>query len=287
MIGKTIKESSEIIKSLDFQDRMDFLMENKKALISQKKESIKHADCVVTVKPSQSADKSIVANKTDLTKLDSIEVTVVGNTCMVMDSHDDVQINGCWKKTLNEGQDKFYHTKNHSGAVDDYIGQHIKTYTEKVNTNKFNINTDVKDVEILLMKSNVLKALDEKMFTQYALGMVKQHSVGMLYYKVRLALNDPNKEKEYATYQKYYPQILNKEYVDENGFYWAVEESGLLEISAVTRGSNSLTPTYEVKYSEPTNVTHENKNKTEPTVVTQTAPSKEQLKEIINELKFN
>lgn len=280
MIGKSREESSEIIKSLEFQERMDFLKEHKKALIAQKKSSIKFTDGINTIITNK-ADTS--TKEVDVTSKESIRVKIVGNTSMVMDSHDDVQITGCWKKTLNECQSKFYHTKNHSNFVDDYIGQHVKTYTKSINTNKFNVKTDIKDVEVLIMESNVLKALDEKMFTQYALGMVKQHSVGMVYYKISLALNDPYKDKEYKVYQKHYPNILNKEHVDSLGYYWAVEESGLIEVSAVTRGSNELTPTLEVK-QEPSNDTQQIKDN-EPIKVTQPKPEMA-FNKVFNELKF-
>jgi hypothetical protein len=47
-------------------------------------------------------------------------------------------------------------------------------------------------------------------------------------------------------WNKYYKDIINKEFVDEYGFFWVVNEIKLLEVSAVLFGANELTPTLEI-----------------------------------------
>jgi len=78
-------------------------------------------------------------------------------------------------------------------------------------------------------------------------GSINQHSVGMQYVKIDLAVNDPEEEEEYATWNKYKDEVINLEKAEEQGFFWAVTEAKLIEISCVIAGSNELTPTLETK----------------------------------------
>ena len=93
----------------------------------------------------------------------------------------------------------------------------------------------------------------------------------MYYVKVELAVNDAEEIEEYKVWNQYINDIGNKELAEENGYFWAVKEAKLIEISAVLEGSNSLTPTIEAKDIEPL---LEDTQKTEPSLDTQ---SKEEV----------
>lgn len=253
-IGKNIEESVSIIDKLEKKERFAFLIANKKELIEQKKSAIKECFPISYSTPVKKTNKSEPIDLTDRTK---IEVKAVANICMYMDSHRDVQGNGCWKKSLSEGQDKFYHTKNHSPDVDDAVGVLSKTYTEILKLKDLGLNSTIKEVEALLIESTVYKVLDKKIFAQYALGMIKQHSVGMQYMKLELAINDKDEVEEFITWTKHIDKIINKEIPEKYGYFWYVPESKLIEVSAVTRGSNDITPTLEVK-AEPSIDTQKN-----------------------------
>jgi hypothetical protein len=67
----------------------------------------------------------------------------------------------------------------------------------------------------------------------------------MRYIKLDLAVNDEDYKEEYAEWNKYINEIGNKEEAEELGYFWAVKEAVLIEISAVLMGSNELTPTIE------------------------------------------
>lgn len=249
MIGKTVQESTAIIDKIDKSERIQFLKANKEALIEQKKEAIKHAMPVSLSLPvTKTPNKS---EPIDLTNKSVIEVKVICNLSMYMDSHRDVQGDKCWNKSIQEGQDKFYHTKNHSYKVDDQVGVVKTVAMETVNLKDLGINSSIKTGQALVMESDIYKALDEKLFTQYGLGLVKQHSVGMLYVKLELAINDQDEEEEFKIWTKYIDKVINKEVAEKYGYFWYVAESKLIENSAVTRGSNDMTPTLEVKQYEP------------------------------------
>ena len=119
-----------------------------------------------------------------------------------------------------------------------------------------------------MMDSNIEKAKNSQIFGEYKDGLIDQHSVGMYYTKIELAMN--SEEPEHVEYKKVYDtyidQIGNKAEAEKAGYFYAVKEAKLIEISAVLEGSNTLTPTLGVKNIEPTKVTQED----QPTEVTET-----------------
>ena len=84
------------------------------------------------------------------------------------------------------------------------------------------------------------------MLDQYANGWVKNHSVGMYYVKMDIAVNDEDSPAYFDAWKKYYPQIANKEVADDRGYFFYVLEAKCMEGSAVPMGSNTATPTLSV-----------------------------------------
>jgi hypothetical protein len=103
--------------------------------------------------------------------------------------------------------------------------------------------------QVLIFETDVMASYNEKIFNQYKLKKINQHSIGLQYVKISLCINDKDSEKEYDFWNKYYPQVINKEVVDQRGYFWVVTEIKLLENSCVLFGSNELTPTLDVKAS--------------------------------------
>jgi hypothetical protein len=85
------------------------------------------------------------------------------------------------------------------------------------------------------------------MFNQYAKGYVKEHSVGMRYVKLELAVNSDSKyeQEEKAIWDKYIDEIVNKVQIEEQS-YWAVSEAKAIEGSAVVRVKLCY-PQYQLK----------------------------------------
>ena len=71
--------------------------------------------------------------------------------------------------------------------------------------------------QALVFNANIEKDRHEYMFKQYAKGRVKEHSVGMRYVKLELAINSESKydvdEKE--VWDKYISDIANKEQAEQ------------------------------------------------------------------------
>jgi hypothetical protein len=80
-------------------------------------------------------------------------------------------------------------------------------------------------------------------YNQYLKNKVNQHSVGLRYIKIDLAIDDKDYDDEYKVYKAYIDQIGNKEMVQQQGYFFAVREAALIETSAVLLGANELTPT--------------------------------------------
>ena len=93
-----------------------------------------------------------------------------------------------------------------------------------------------------VLTANISPIYDEKMADKYANGEIKQHSVGIRYVKIELAVDDETESDLYANWTKYIGQVINREEAEKNGYFWAVKEQQLLEISAVLWGSNCYTP---------------------------------------------
>lgn len=266
----------------EFQSKEELfkaLIENKKELVSIKKSSTKNADAVSFGYLNTSIE--IDTNKEDVQSQmqnpESLNVKVVINTTNFLDSHGDVHVNGIWNKSVKDNV-SFLHLQEHEREFDKVITDSAKGYVQSMTWKKLGLPYDGK-TEALIFESTIDKKRNEFMLNQYANGWVKNHSVGMRYVQLELAINtEAEYDKEYkALWDEFYPIIANKENADERGYFWVVKEAKIIEGSAVVMGSNSATPTLENKEEiEPSKDTLD----TEPSIDTQ----KEQqlLKELLN-----
>jgi hypothetical protein len=250
-----------MIQLPDYQDKrqlIDWLIANKSALVAQKKSAIKQADSISyypqLVNEKGEANKAAVSLSEGANK---IKVRSVINTTKFYDSHGDVHIDQLWNKSLKESKD-FYLVNQHNFSFEGIISDNVKAFAKQIDWTDLGYTYEGQ-TQALIFDSVIDKNESPEMFNRYAQGKVKNHSVGMQYVKMDLAVNDDRYEKEFALWNKYAPQIANKEAAVENGFFWAVTEAKIIEGSAVVRGSNSATPTQsiiETKSDEPTTVTH-------------------------------
>lgn len=220
------------------KDRLDWLVANKDTLIAQKKAETKHADAISVAMPVVKTVKAVgedgVAN-----------VTVIINTTNFVDGHKDVHMPGLWKKSLQENK-MVMHLQEHQMAFDKIIadGDDLSPYTKEFSWRELGYDYEGK-TEALVFESKVRRDRNPFMFAQYVDGRVKNHSVGMQYVKLLLAVNDEDYGAEYEAWEKYYPAIANKDAVGD--FFWVVKEAKVIEGSAVPIGSNTATPTLDIK----------------------------------------
>ena len=218
------------------KELFEFLVQNKERLITQKRAEMKRADGFA-YSPKRTETKAVEGNP------DQIHVKAIINTTNFMDSHNDVHMPGIWVKSLKENQ-MIMHLQEHQLQFDKIIadGEDLKAYTQELTWKELGYPYEGK-TEALIFDSIVRKERNEFMLKQYMKGNVKNHSVGMVYVKLLLAVNDEEYGAEKEAWDKYYPQIANKERADERGYFWAVKEAKVIEGSAVPIGSNTATPT--------------------------------------------
>ena len=255
----TIKEFPS--KSFSTADEaMKELVLNKKTLISQKKSAVKFSDAIPfsgTPAIEKTANKAEGESPT-LADATSIKIIAVSNACNYYDSHGDVSINGSWNRTA-KNQKSGLHLQEHKNQFDKLISDEV-SFSVEIKTWK-ELGYDYEgSTECLVMTSKADKEINPFMFDLYVKGRVKNHSSGLMYINMVLAMNnsaDWAKEEKEA-WDKYYPGIVNKDDVDQRGYFWAVLEQKILENSAVLRGSNPATPTISVEPADSTSTKTEN-----------------------------
>lgn len=226
------------------KELFDFLIENKSVLIAQKKFEIKKADSVYLSSTFINEKGDVVkANNAVTDDIATLKVSSVINTTNLMDSHSDVHIPGLWKKSLSENK-QLYLLEEHKMSFRTIIADEIKAFTKKMSWRDLGLDADG-ITEALIFNSTIKKSRNEFMFGQYKDGNVKNHSVGMVYVDLALAINDPDYKDEFATWNKYIDDIVNREEAESQGFFWPVKEAKCIEGSAVPLGSNWVTPTLD------------------------------------------
>lgn len=234
----------EIPEGLVGKDLHRFLKSNKSAIVAEKKFEIKFSDAFWL--PKSLSVKVAAANKAQLLEDDTDDVIqrlCVINTTNWLDSHSDVHIPGLWKKSLAESKG-LYHLQEHSLTFRGIITDEVTAYTQQMSWQQLGL--DVGGVtEALLFLSTIRKERNPYMFDQYRLNYVKNHSVGMRYVIIELAINDADEwyKEEFSVWNKYIGDIANREEAEAQGFFWAIREAKVIEGSAVPIGSNRITPT--------------------------------------------
>ena len=267
----TLKEFPD--KQFSTQEKaFKFLCENKKLIIAQKKAMIKEADSLPYFGTIESEKEVIKAvNYESLKDSKIIKVVAVSNACNYYDSHGDVSIKGSWNRTAKNTKDGF-HLQEHQMKFDKMISNNVKFTVESKTWKELGYPYDG-ETDCLVMYSEVDKEDNEYMFKQYIKGKVKNHSAGLRYVDVEFAINSEADwaKEEKAVWDKYYSSIVNKEDVDERGYFLAVKEQKIIENSAVLKGSNPATPTISVESADGTS------NKTDSSADTPKSEQKELL----------
>ena len=240
-----------MIQIPEFTNKVDlfaWLKVNKHLLITEKKSQTKHADPVVfqnfTLSNTGTIEKA--DNGSELMNLDEFNAKVVINTTNLLDSCADVHIPGLWKKSLSESK-IMYLLQEHAMKFDHIISDRVIPMTKTVTWKELGFDYPG-TTEALIFDATIEKGRNPFMAEQYAKNRVKNHSVGMQYVKMELAINSESKfdEEEKAVWDKYYPMIANKDQADTQSYFFAVTEAKVIEGSAVVMGANTATPTISV-----------------------------------------
>jgi hypothetical protein len=237
------------------------IVKNKKELIALKKTTIKHSDPAINIplKDLETNKEVVIDGYDGLCK-------VIANTYYWLDSHGDVHVKGCFSNTIKLNLKSIFHLDNHNSenGFRSKVGN-VKNVAEiPVKWNAFGVEKEGETICVLGV-SELIQDYNRQVYDAYENGEVKQHSVGMIYVNITLAVNDENYPEEYKEWLSVYPLLGNPEKADKLGYFWVIKEAKLKEYSCLLwDGSNPLTPTAKDNI-EPSNDTH----KQEPTNVTQ------------------
>jgi hypothetical protein len=136
------------------------------------------------------------------------------------------------------------HIADHNHTSTAHVGDVKAIYTKKLRCKDLGYNSEA-ETTALVMETTIREDYNSDVYTFYKAGKINQHSIGLSYVTIELALNSQVEEDkaEYEVWQKYYPSIINKDLVDKKGYFWAVSEADIRENSCVLFGANALTPT--------------------------------------------
>lgn len=242
------------------EELFDHLVENKEDLMYAKKCTIKEGDSIdfeviakyengveIPMDSFKSAEERFIATKISSRDSNSgvVKVRAIINTTNWMDSHKDVHIPGLWNRSIKNNK-RIKHLQEHTMKFDHIIADKddLDVSVQKFKWKELGYDIDG-ETEALTFDSTVREKRNSKMFKEYASGNVDNHSVGMQYVKLKLAVNSDKEghKEEKANWDTYFPMIANKEEAERHGHFWAVLEAKAHEGSAVVNGSNSMTPT--------------------------------------------
>lgn len=228
-------------------DLFKALKEHKNFLLSQKKGITKLSDpCAFSFAVNEKGE-TLKNENINPDNINTLRVKVVINTTNLMDSHNDVSINGSWNRSVKNTKHIYLlqeHKMQFDHIITDNIDMEVETFAWK------DLGFDYEGyTEALVFYATIHKDRNPYMFNQYAKGFVKEHSAGLRYIQVELAINSEAEwdKEEKAIWDKYFPHIANKEQAEEKGYFWAVTEQKIIEGSAVVKGSNFATPTIFVE----------------------------------------
>lgn len=235
------------MKDLTGKELIDHLVKYKADIIDLKKSASKFADVVTasgeSIEPTSKA-KVLYENNEEKGVL---KRTIIANTYNWLDSHGDVHLNGLFAKSINERGKRIPHLHDHKFELGAKVGRILSLAEVPMKWRQLGFAKNG-DTMALMMESQIEKDLNEKVYKEYLADQVDQHSVSMQYVKIDLAVNDEDYGTEYKLWNEVFPNIGNKADAEAQGYFWAVSEAKLIEVSAVLLGSNILTPTLSDKF---------------------------------------
>jgi len=199
----------------------------------------------------------IPKNEADKARYKAGYIYPVINSTQWLDSHGDVHLKGCYKRTVNNQQGKVYYIDSHLKGLSNIITkrQDIEMYIDNVEWSLLGKNIDGTTQALLF------KIAEENVKTDY-LSLIKedkslQNSFAMRYIKVRMAVN--SNDKAFVENKDFYDNVIdtiaNKEEAEKAGHFFGVEELAIVgegSLCPVIGGSNSATSVIQIETKEDT-----------------------------------
>lgn len=234
----------DISKFAGKEDLFRYLIDNKGEILDLKKSELKHSDEFGVSIFEKETQKALNTSHKDDPTSGVIKRTIIANTYNWMDSHDDVHLDNTFGVSIKQNQGRIWHLADHEFKLTARVGEFEKVYEKNVSWKDLGVNK-IGETMSLFADSAIMQKRNALIYDDYLTGKIDQHSVGMMYVKISLAMNDPEEKEEYKEWTDNIHKIGNREEVEKQGFFFAVKEAKLKEISAVLEGSNKLTNTVQ------------------------------------------
>lgn len=230
-----------------------YLVGEKDKILAQKKGIIKRAEGSLSAMWATGrdlmTDKAKPLYENDEVK-GVLKRTVVANTYFWLDSHSDVHIGrmegsevALFSESIKSKGTKIPPMDQHKWDLDSVIGKTLNIYEAPISWRALGVGKTGM-TEALFADAEIQKSKNERRYNNYKDDEIDQHSVGMRYQDVQLAVNDPDEyPKEFAVWNKYIAKIGNRAEAEKQGYFFPVLKAELREYSPVIAGSNILTPT--------------------------------------------
>ena len=229
------------------EDLFKALAANETLIVDAKKAQIyKSIDKGLQIVTDQKGiEKALTSEENKGLKFDDNYYYFVVNSSNILDSHNDMHVDGNWKKTVKEQQGKVYLVFDHTLKRSEIIAMQkdIEMLTAKIPFSLLGKNYDGESY-CLIYKVAKDKIVNKEAKQWLEDGHKLEASVRMQYVNIETAFNTNDKEyaKQKENYDMYFPLIANKEDFEEIEYFWIVQEAkNVYESSLVLFGSNGAT----------------------------------------------
>lgn len=247
-------------------DLFKALAENENLIVDAKKAQIyKSIDKGLQIVTDQKGiEKALTSEENKGLKFDDNYYYFVVNSSNILDSHNDMHVDGNWKKTVKEQQGKVYLVFDHTLKRSEIIAMQkdIEMLTAKIPFSLLGKNYDGESY-CLIYKVAKDKIVNKEAKQWLEDGHKLEASVRMQYVNIETAFNTNDKEyaKQKENYDMYFPLIANKEDFEEIEYFWIVKEAkNVYESSLVLFGSNGATGLIQENKTDADIITPEIKN---------------------------
>lgn len=271
---------SHYIKDKTFSTKEELFVElrkNKDVIIDSKKSEIYKSCDKGQTTSFKNVDFVKFIDQTKAFKVDDNYYYFAVNSTWILDSHEDLHVDGIWNQSVKMNQGKNYLIEDHDLEISKVIArkEHIEMFTAKVPFSMIGkpYNGDTEVLIYKVAKSQIKSAIVKEWLES---GDDIEASVRMQYVTVLLAMdsNSPDDATEKKNYDDYIDKIANKsefEYISH--FFIIKEAKNVKESSLVPFGSNSAT-----------GIIQENKNIEAASSTSKTEPPKSTQKRKNNNL---
>jgi hypothetical protein len=239
----------------DFRKNIDDIISLKKAEIHKSCEKGLTVSC-------RSLDLLKFTDQLKGIKIDDAYYYIAVNSTLILDTHDDLHLNGLWAKSVKEQQGKNYLVADHELCIDNVIvrKEHIEMFTAKLPFALLGYEYKG-ETEALIYKIPKDKIIHDKVKAWLDSGDSIEASVRMQYVTIEFAMdsNAPEDITLKKNYDTYLSMIANKDEFEYIPYFFIIKEAkNIRESSLVVFGSNAVTG--NIRNTEPEKSTH----KTDP-----------------------